>query len=123
MASLSYGVLVEREGGVAKLQHAYEVGYANPKLPVEVAESITRVTWFKGNGDGVYLVESHRTFENGQTSANPDVLYVVKQRNGIGRLEILDLGCISVDWIDSMAPGFRGSSIAMDLIARNLLNP
>ena len=50
-------------------------------------------------------------------------LLVVAPDKASSRLEMLDLACISVKWIESLAPGFRDSEVARDLIKRELLNP
>jgi len=80
------------------------------------------VSWFAAGSAKVYLVETTREYESFPEPLSMPYLYAVSA-SGPNGMRILDLSCISVDWVEEMAPGFRRSALAKELLARGMINP
>jgi hypothetical protein len=127
MARMSYGGLLDRSGGLqgteAALRAYVEDAGPSGRLPQE--EHIERIAWFGGSVDApeVYLVEVLSLYDSFPTPLPNRRLYVVRRDSVDASLQMLDLGCISVGWVTEIAPRFRGSAMAADLVNRNMINP
>ncbi len=122
MAQMSSEAILKRAGGEAKLAELYRETYQSDYGRLLHAEVVQRVSWFASGSAKVYLVETTRQYDSFPEPQSIPYMYAVSA-SGAGGLKVLDLGCISVDWVDELAPGFRGSELAKDLVARHMINP
>lgn len=122
MAQLSSDAILKRAGGEANLAEMYRQAYQNDRERLLRREIIRRVSWFAAGSAKVYLVETTREYESFPEPLSMPYLYAVSA-SGPNGMRILDLSCISVDWVEEMAPGFRRSALAKELLARGMINP
>lgn len=120
LARLSSPALRKRAGGEAQVAELYRQFYDDDARRLLLGESVQRVSWFAEGSAKVYLVEATREIDSFPSSQWQSHLYAVSASGDDG-LKVLDLGCISVDWVDELAPGFRNSELAKDLLARGLI--
>jgi len=122
MAHLSSGAILRRVGGEAKLAELYRSAYGRQSERLLRRESVTKVTWFDSGVSKVYVVETLREYESYPRPMSIPFVYAVSPTTD-GDLRVLDLSCLSVDWLDELAPGFRNSGLAQDLVARGVVHP
>lgn len=122
MAQMSSEPILKRAGGETKLAELYREAYQSDHGRLLRAEVVQRVSWFASGSARVYLVETIRQYDSFPQPQSIPYMYAVSASDS-DSLKVLDLGCISVDWVDELAPGFRDSALAKDLVARRLINP
>lgn len=120
---VSYQGLITRLGGMASaklaiggtLRQQRELGMSAFQIDID------RMTQVSSNDRWVYLVETTHRMPGFPSPMKIPRLYVVSPGVAIGGLEILDLACVSVPWVEEMVPGFSRSSVARDFVARGLM--
>ena len=124
-AALAHEGAVRRAGGVDALGATMR---ASARLDAElgaqaVDDQLGPVRRFAHGGSTVFIVEATRFIPSFPVPIEVDHLYVVSRNRTTEQLEMLDLGCVSVDWIAEIEPAFRGSALAAELVHRDLLGP
>jgi hypothetical protein len=122
VAQMTNGALLERIGGQAVAEKRFQDVFLKDRPQHLTAESVRRISWFQGTETKVYLVETERQYRSFPEPLHEDHLYVVVSSNKLP-LSMLDLSCISIAWVDMLAPGFKSSDTARDLLARGQINP
>lgn len=122
MAHVSSDALLKRVGGEARLVELYRSAYGTASERLLRRETVTRITWFDSGVSKVYIVETEREYDSYPAAISIPSAYAVSTADD-GVLRLLDLSCLSVDWLDELAPGFRGSDLARDLVSRGVVHP
>jgi hypothetical protein len=122
IAKMTNSALLDRVGGQDIAEKRFQEVFLNDRSQQLTAESVRRISWYQGAETKVYLVETERQYRSFPEPLHEDHLYVVVSSDK-SPLSMLDLSCISVAWVDMLAPGFKSSETARDLLARGQINP
>jgi len=119
-ASMTYSGLIARMGGQEAAQKEFSRAMQMDVMGPDTGK--VRVRRYAEPSGTIFFVEATRYNDSFPKPISFDHLYIVK-KTGAAAYEILDLSCISVDWIEGLAPGSSQSPAAKDLIRRGLLSP
>lgn len=100
-------------GGALRQQHALGMS------PLQI--DIHRMTVASSGDRWVYLVEATQYLPGFPSPVAIPRLYAIGPGGSNGKLEMLDLACISISWIEEMLPDFSRSATARELVAKGLI--
>lgn len=126
VARMMHPMSVERLGGAESTRQLLErVGRTVRAGSPERIGEIDRVTLFQSAATDVslYVVESTHIVDVFPRPVAVQRTTAIAARGGWTAPAVLTASCMSVSQLERVAPGFRGSASADDLIARGLVQP